>query len=162
MMPYTLRAHVRASPATDSIWAYTVLIPHLKMRRHNNVPPNYRIEKYHQLLDICFVMVDWPEARSSWVSNIFCISPSLCNFIKSQHFKQRICLLLSNLKMCYNIKKPSLVQSLSLANQKQSFFFSRTFENSTIRCQVCRTKESLFTRHRDANFIQRNPLHTPL
>jgi hypothetical protein len=64
MMPYTFRAHVRASPAAYSIWAYTVLIPHLKMRRCN-VPPNYRIEKYHQLLVICFVIVDWPDPRSS-------------------------------------------------------------------------------------------------
>jgi hypothetical protein len=53
VMPYTFRAHVRASPAADSIWAYTVFIPHLKMRRRN-VPPNYRIEKYHQLLDFTF------------------------------------------------------------------------------------------------------------
>jgi len=39
--------------AADSISAYTLFIPHLKMRRCN-VPPNYRIEKYHQLLDYFF------------------------------------------------------------------------------------------------------------
>jgi hypothetical protein len=91
------------APAADSIWAYTVvLVPHLKMRRHH-VPPNYRREKYHQLLDICFGIVDWPEARSSWGFQQFLYFAFLCDFIESQHFKQRI-RLSSNLKMCYNIK----------------------------------------------------------
>ncbi len=58
-----------------------------------SVPPNYRIEKYCQLLlDTCSPMVGWPEARSSWVGShhFFGIFILPCNFLKFPHFKQII------------------------------------------------------------------------
>jgi hypothetical protein len=47
----------------------------------NNIPKNHRIEKYCQLFDICFAMVDWPKATRARASTNLCISSSLVNFL---------------------------------------------------------------------------------
>ncbi len=51
------------------------------MEKHK-VPSNYRIENCCQLLDICFPMASWFEAKGSWVFSKFCIFPTLVISLK--------------------------------------------------------------------------------
>jgi hypothetical protein len=54
------------------------------MGRHNNIPPNYRVQKnVVNYLDTCYAMVDWPEAKNCLgVSNTFHILPFLVIFLE--------------------------------------------------------------------------------
>jgi hypothetical protein len=85
------------------------------------------------------------QARSSWGFQQFLYFAFLCDFIKSQHFKQRILIL---------VKLENVLQNQKPSPETVIFLFTVHLQTPPSHAKFAGPKNLLFTRHHDANFIQ--------